>query len=406
MLAVVGRRLSAFPAPCSRGLRLHGDSLYLEVSAPSSAAAAQAPPAPLLPRILILTPVKDSLKHLDRYFTLLRGLSYPAHLLSLGMMDSDSRDGAGEELGSGLYSAATLEGLGVSREAMAGVRPSGTLARLLVEAPELVRAGWRRVVVARHDFGYSLSRGSRHSLTEQLQRREVLAKSRNHLLSLALQDEDWVLWLDSDLRFYPADLLDRLVAAAAGGSDGGAAGGAGGRKPLRQVLVPNCVLKLGGGRSYDLNSWRAGSPLSPGSNASVAAVVAYHNKHSAAQGSGGSTGSGGSASSSEGLKLSIEGYGNTGALYLHQFKRRDQQQNKTSRTVLLGEEEDQGEDSVVRLDAVGGAALLVHAELHRHGLVFPPFPYRRRIETEGLSMMAMDMGALSWGMPFLEVLHN
>jgi hypothetical protein len=58
--------------------------------------------------------------------------------------------------------------------------------------------------------------------------------------------------------------------------------------------------------------------------------------------------------------------------------------------------------SVVRLSA----ALLVHAELHRHGLVFPSFPYRRRIETEGLSMMAMDMGVLSWGMPFLEVLHN
>ena len=55
---------------------------------------------------------------------------------------------------------------------------------------------------------------------------------------------------------------------------------------------------------------------------------------------------------------------------------------------------------------MGGAALLVDAELHRHGLVFPPFPYRRRIETEGLSMMALDMGALSWGMPFLEVLHN
>ena len=46
------------------------------------------------------------------------------------------------------------------------------------------------------------------------------------------------------------------------------------------------------------------------------------------------------------------------------------------------------------------------AELHRHGLVFPPFPYRGRIETEGLAMMAMDMGALSWGLPFLEVLHN
>ena len=65
-----------------------------------------------------------------------------------------------------------------------------------------------------------------------------------------------------------------------------------------------------------------------------------------------------------------------------------------------------GAGAVVRLDAVGGAMLLVRAELHRHGLVFPVTPYRHRIETEGLSMMAMDMGALSWAMPGVEVYHK
>jgi hypothetical protein len=392
------------------GVQRHGDSFFLEVAG----AAAPAPPAAApaaLPRILILTPVKDALRHLDRYFGLLRNLSYPPHLLSLGMMDSDSGDAPPAALASALYSPASLGALGVGAEALAAARPSGTLARQLLEAPALAAAGWRRVVVARHNFGYSLPRATRHDKGAQQRRREVLARSRNHLLSLALRDEDWVLWLDSDLRHYPADLLQRLVGAAAGGAQGGE-GGEGGAparaRPRRQILVPNCVLQLGGGRSYDLNSWRGGAPLSPGSNASVEAVRAYHNKHSPSEQGGSSA-------------LEVEGYGSTGAHYLHHFRLRASSSGSSSSssagaaasatparagTVWVEEEEAQGADTVVRLDAVGGAALLVDAELHRHGLVFPPFPYRKRIETEGLSMMAMDMGALSWGMPFLEVLHN
>jgi hypothetical protein len=61
---------------------------------------------------------------------------------------------------------------------------------------------------------------------------------------------------------------------------------------------------------------------------------------------------------------------------------------------------------VVELGGVGGAVLLVWANLHREGLIFPPFPYRSRIETEGLAAMARDMGHRSWGMPHVEVLHT
>ncbi len=74
----------------------------------------------------------------------------------------------------------------------------------------------------------------------------------------------------------------------------------------------------------------------------------------------------------------------------------------------------------VRLDAVGGTVLLVRADLHRDGLIFPPFPYgvqsqRIRpahpvwglgeIETEGFGIMAQDMGHQCWGLPNLEVVH-
>lgn len=76
------------------------------------------------------------------------------------------------------------------------------------------------------------------------------------------------------------------------------------------------------------------------------------------------------------------------------------------------------EGELVTLDAVGGSVLLVRADLHRDGLIFPSFPFgvanpriRERtppgeVETEGLGIMAAEMGHQCWGMPHLEVLHR
>jgi hypothetical protein len=82
-----------------------------------------------------------------------------------------------------------------------------------------------------------------------------------------------------------------------------------------------------------------------------------------------------------------------------------------------------GGPPLVRLDAVGGAMLLVRADVHRSGLIFPPYLYGREsrfarnpspfvsegvgeIETEGLGMMAKDMGIECWGLPNLEIVHR
>jgi len=74
----------------------------------------------------------------------------------------------------------------------------------------------------------------------------------------------------------------------------------------------------------------------------------------------------------------------------------------------------------VRIDSVGGTALLVRADLHRDGLIFPAYRYgvqspviRKRhpvwgqgeIETEGLAAMAHDMGLQCWGLPDMELIH-
>jgi hypothetical protein len=76
-------------------------------------------------------------------------------------------------------------------------------------------------------------------------------------------------------------------------------------------------------------------------------------------------------------------------------------------------EDMRGEGDLVPLHAVGGTMLLVRADLHRAGLVFPEEPYglghplarpgRGEVETEGLGILAHDMGYSCWGMPNLEV---
>lgn len=75
----------------------------------------------------------------------------------------------------------------------------------------------------------------------------------------------------------------------------------------------------------------------------------------------------------------------------------------------------------VRLQSVGGTMLLVRADLHRDGLIFPPYRYgnespharpvhpvwgRGEIETEGLATMALDMGVQPWGLPDFEIVHT
>lgn len=56
-------------------------------------------------------------------------------------------------------------------------------------------------------------------------------------------------------------------------------------------------------------------------------------------------------------------------------------------------------DKIMQLDGVGGTALLVKAEVHRDGAMFPPFAFYHLIETEGFAKMASRLGWTSWGLP-------
>ena len=71
---------------------------------------------------------------------------------------------------------------------------------------------------------------------------QVLAKSRNRLLFRALDDEEWVLWIDVDLDDYPPDVVERLLAVE------------------RSIVQPHCVC-FPGGPTFDHNAWRDGGRL-------------------------------------------------------------------------------------------------------------------------------------------------
>jgi hypothetical protein len=250
------------------------------------------------PRILIATPVKDAASHFDTHFALLDRLRYPRARITLAYLESDSRDG-------------TLEALR-ARLAQAGRR-------------------YRRCRLLQQNMGFHLPPGTPRWAQEiQLPRRAALARSRNHLISRALDDEEWVLWLDVDVIDAAPDLIHRLLATG------------------KDIVHPHCVLTPGG-PTFDRNGWRDNGRV---------------------------------------LLENLRGYG-----------------------------------PLARLDAVGGTVLMIRADIHREGLIFPPYlygcehklarnpgpwaPYGRRgeIETEGLGLMAFDMGYLCWGMPDEEVIH-
>ncbi|GAA3776665.1 hypothetical protein GCM10023083_11720 [Streptomyces phyllanthi] len=298
-LLAMATRLPIAPADIAHAETGHPAAQVSERRPPTTVAPAPAP-ASERPPVLVLTPLKDAAAFLPGYLENLHALDYPRESISLGLLEGDSRD---------------------------------TTPELLHEVLPGLRAGFRRVTLVHRDFGLQLA-GPRWEPGVQRRRRAVLAKARNQLLSRALADEEWVLWLDVDVTGYPADLIQRLLGAR------------------KDIVAPHCATTPGG-PTYDLNTF----VLQPGA---------------------------GTLNWTQWLRDGIlqppRGFGRT---YLDALRGR----------------------GLVRVDSVGGTALLVRADLHRDGLTFPSFPYQHLIETEGLAAMARDMGTACWALPDLEVLH-
>jgi hypothetical protein len=249
------------------------------------------------PHILIATPAKDARAHLPTFLANLKRLSYPHNRIAVAMLESDSTD--------------------------------DTYAQLQAAASSEL-AGFRRVVIHKVDFGFHFS-GPRWAKEIQRKRREILARSRNRLVQGSLQDEDWVLWLDVDVIRYPADVIERLLAAG------------------KDIVVPHCIGR--DGRTFDLNTFSL-----TGEQYDEASHVV------------------------DGILQPPRGLGRR---YLEEMTDRD----------------------LTRVDSVGGSMLLVRADHHRDGLIFPPYSHRLHIETEGLAVMAADMGLHCWALPQLVIEH-
>ena len=119
----------------------------------------------------------------------------------------------------------------------------------------------------------------------------------------------------------------------------------------KPIVVPNCV-QTSGGSTFDLNTFK----YKPGAQG-----VAWHYLQ-------------------DGIVQPPRGFGR---LYLDELRGQGQ----------------------VEVDGVGGTMLLVDANLHRKGILFPDYSYRGYIETEGFAMHAKDQGVSSWGLPDLEIVH-
>ena len=228
--------------------------------------------------------------------------------------------------------------------------------------------GFRRATLIKRDYAFNVERTHRHDYHVQQERRSTLARLRNFLFVSALYDEDWVLWIDSDLAWYPKDIIEVMMATK------------------KDLIVPHCLL---GFNTYDYNSWQE-------TRESLALQ-----------------------STMQPEELLYEGYleeagVDTKRLHMTELQYRCEDEGRDQRSHLehrrehgdSGDDQMCKEDGLVKLDGVGGAVILMRSALHREGLYFPPYAFNHSIETEGMAKMCSEMGLQAYGMPMLKVWHK
>lgn len=193
----------------------------------------------------------------------------------------------------------------------------------------------------------------RHALSAQKRRRSLMSLARNSLLFTTIGPQtSWVLWLDSDIVESPPTLIQDMAAHD------------------RDLIVANCYqryvdpTKGPSIRPYDFNSWQDSEKAME-----MAAEMGEDD-------------------------ILVEGYAEV-ATYRALMAYMYDMESTAAKDPHLE----------VPLDGVGGTALLVKAEVHRDGAMFPPFPFYNLIETEGFAKMAKRLGYQPWGLPNYLVYH-
>jgi mannan polymerase II complex ANP1 subunit len=135
-------------------------------------------------RILICVPLRDASSVVSIFFSHMRNLTYPHHLMDLAFLVSDSSDDTLQVL---------LHHL-----------------TLLQESP----FRFNQALVFEKDFGQGVGQSftDRHSFEAQGPRRKVMARARNWLLSNGLTaGYSWVYWRDADVESAPATIIEVII---------------------------------------------------------------------------------------------------------------------------------------------------------------------------------------------------
>lgn len=138
-------------------------------------------------RVLLCAPLRDAESHLHMFFSHLRNLTYPHHLIDLAFLVSDSKD-----------------------------RTLPLLSELLTRQQEDDDPSqpYGEVSIIEKDFGQKVNQDveSRHGFAAQAGRRKLMAQARNWLLSSALRPtHSWVYWRDVDVETAPFTILEDLM---------------------------------------------------------------------------------------------------------------------------------------------------------------------------------------------------
>lgn len=217
---------------------------------------------------------------------------------------------------------------------------------------------FQSITILRQDFDpplQSQDEKERHKLEHQKARRAAMALARNSLLFTTIGPHtSWVLWLDGDVVETRPTLIQDLA------------------HHDKHIIVPNCMQRyvndqgVAEVRPYDFNSWR---------DSSVAQDL---------------------AASLGPEDIILEGYAEMPTYRLLMAK-----------VAKFPGEPEHDERRIMPLDGVGGTALMVKADVHRDGAMFPPFPFYHLIETEGFAKMARRLNYEAFGLPdYFVSLHH
>ena len=138
-------------------------------------------------RVLLCAPLRDAESHLPMFFSHLRNLTYPHHLIDLSFLVSDSKD-----------------------------RTLPLLSELLekLQGDSDPNQPYGEISIIEKDFGQKVNQDveSRHGFAAQAGRRKLMAQARNWLLSSALRPtHSWVYWRDVDVETAPFTILEDLM---------------------------------------------------------------------------------------------------------------------------------------------------------------------------------------------------